>query len=66
MSRTDGDLQDQGILAECESTVQKTIDGLGGIDIIVSNAVSRLSPNHGGTSPLSRLSVGLDQIYPIR
>ncbi|KAL8631324.1 hypothetical protein Q9189_002923 [Teloschistes chrysophthalmus] len=36
--------QDQGILADCENTVQKTIDGLGGIDIIVSNAVSRLSP----------------------
>ncbi|KAL8694742.1 MAG: hypothetical protein Q9218_000668 [Villophora microphyllina] len=29
---------DQGILVDCENTVQKTIDGLGGIDIIVSNA----------------------------
>ncbi|KAI4107732.1 MAG: hypothetical protein L6R37_001417 [Teloschistes peruensis] len=29
---------DQGVLADCENTVQKTIDGLGGIDIIVSNA----------------------------
>ncbi|KAL9586036.1 MAG: hypothetical protein Q9212_001181 [Teloschistes hypoglaucus] len=42
---------DQGILADCENTVQKTIDGLGGIDIIVSNAVSRLSP-HGSISAL--------------
>ncbi|KAL8834724.1 MAG: hypothetical protein Q9176_007331 [Flavoplaca citrina] len=31
-------LQDQGVLAECEDTVQKTIDGLGGLDILVSNA----------------------------
>lgn len=31
---------DQGILADCENTVQKSIDGLGGLDIIVSNAVS--------------------------
>ncbi|KAL8938312.1 MAG: hypothetical protein Q9211_003263 [Gyalolechia sp. 1 TL-2023] len=29
---------DQGILADCENTVQKSIDGLGGLDIIVSNA----------------------------
>ncbi|KAL8841061.1 MAG: hypothetical protein Q9170_001086 [Blastenia crenularia] len=31
-------LQDQGILSDCESTVQKSIEGLGGLDIIVSNA----------------------------
>ncbi|KAL8759852.1 MAG: hypothetical protein Q9184_003505 [Pyrenodesmia sp. 2 TL-2023] len=31
-------MQDQGILADCENTVQSSIDGLGGLDIIVSNA----------------------------
>ncbi|KAL8943082.1 MAG: hypothetical protein Q9216_001282 [Gyalolechia sp. 2 TL-2023] len=36
---------DQGILVECENTVQKSIDGLGGLDIIVSNAVSWFSPS---------------------
>lgn len=30
-----------GILAECERTIQEAIDGLGGLDVIVSNAVSR-------------------------
>ncbi|KAL8929360.1 MAG: hypothetical protein Q9172_000533 [Xanthocarpia lactea] len=29
---------DQGVLADCENTVQKSIDGLGGLDILVSNA----------------------------
>lgn len=29
---------DQGVLADCERTVQKSIDGLGGLDIIISNA----------------------------
>ncbi|KAL8674955.1 MAG: hypothetical protein Q9168_000658 [Polycauliona sp. 1 TL-2023] len=29
---------DQGVLAECENTVQETIDRLGGLDILVSNA----------------------------
>ncbi|KAI4224726.1 MAG: hypothetical protein L6R36_004456 [Xanthoria steineri] len=30
--------QDQGVLAECENTVQESIDRLGGLDILVSNA----------------------------
>ncbi|KAI4285310.1 MAG: hypothetical protein L6R38_000734 [Xanthoria sp. 2 TBL-2021] len=29
---------DQGVLAECENTVQESIDRLGGLDILVSNA----------------------------
>lgn len=33
-------LQDVGVLADCERTVQESIDGLGGLDIIISNAVS--------------------------
>ena len=33
-------LQDQGVLADCERMVQESIDGLGGLDIIISNAVS--------------------------
>lgn len=37
---TEPHMQDQGILADCENTVQSSIDGLGGLDIIVSNAVS--------------------------
>ncbi|KAL8739016.1 MAG: hypothetical protein Q9181_000298 [Wetmoreana brouardii] len=32
------DVKDQGVLADCENTVQQSIDGLGGLDIIVSNA----------------------------
>lgn len=28
-----------GVLADCESTVQEAIDGLGGLDVIISNAV---------------------------
>ena len=33
-------MQDTGTLEDCERIVQETIDGLGGIDVIVSNAVS--------------------------
>ena len=32
-----------GLLKDCERTVQESIDALGGLDIIVSNAVSSLS-----------------------
>lgn len=30
--------QDVGVLADCERTVKESISGLGGLDIIISNA----------------------------
>ncbi|KAL9042870.1 MAG: hypothetical protein Q9180_000293 [Flavoplaca navasiana] len=48
-------LQDQGVLAECENTVQKTIDGLGGLDILVSNAVRLRSDPKLGLPSLSEV-----------
>ncbi|KAL8683638.1 MAG: hypothetical protein Q9186_000411 [Xanthomendoza sp. 1 TL-2023] len=68
----DGSLpQDQGILADCENTVQKSIDGLGGLDILVSNAVS---PGGGKSEAIDtydrkaerRHPLGLDQDVQIR
>ncbi|KAI4190476.1 MAG: hypothetical protein L6R41_000781 [Letrouitia leprolyta] len=44
---------DQGILADCENTVQKSIDGLGGLDIIVSNAGWTKFTNFGDLDALS-------------
>lgn len=32
-------MQDAGIEEDCKKTVQETIEGLGGIDIIIANAV---------------------------
>lgn len=34
--------KDVGVLADCEKTVQESIDRLGGLDIIIANAVSNL------------------------
>ncbi|KAL8899756.1 MAG: hypothetical protein Q9192_001422 [Flavoplaca navasiana] len=53
-------LQDQGVLAECENTVQKTIDGLGGLDILVSNAVRLRSQARPALAERSQY-LGLDQ-----
>ncbi|KAL9641008.1 MAG: hypothetical protein Q9204_000411 [Flavoplaca sp. TL-2023a] len=58
-------LQDQGVLAECEDTVQKTIDGLGGLDILVSNAV-RLRSQARPTLAERSQYLGLDQNVHIR
>lgn len=32
-------MKDVGVLADCERIVQESVDGLGGLDIIVANAV---------------------------
>lgn len=51
--------QDQGVLAECENTVQESIGRLGGLDILVSNAVSRtLEPQ---PTVAEENVIGLDQ-----
>lgn len=41
-SLTDGFGQDVGVLQDCERIVTEATDGLGGLDIIISNAVSTL------------------------
>ncbi|KAL8656842.1 MAG: hypothetical protein Q9226_002514 [Calogaya cf. arnoldii] len=56
---------DQGVLAECENTVQETIDGLGGLDILVSNAVSLTTEPHV-TVAEDILHLGLDKDVYIR
>lgn len=45
-------LQDVGVLADCERTVQVSIDGLGGLDIIISNAVSVTASGPPGINPV--------------
>ncbi len=64
-----------GLLVDCERTVLESIDGLGGLDIIVSNAVGFPYDNFGiGRSRaleiemfiLSNRETGLDQIHSIR
>ena len=41
-------MQDMGVLADCEKAVKDSIAGLGGLDIIISNAVryAKSSPAH--------------------
>lgn len=51
--------QDQGVLAECENTVQESIDRLGGLDILVSNAVSLSIESRSAVA--EDKSIGLDQ-----
>lgn len=34
-----------GVLADCQKVVKEALAGLGGLDIIVSNAVRRYEPN---------------------
>ena len=61
-------------MADCERTVQESIDGLGGLDIIISNAVSFLGDtmNHNGTKFLDvtesytvAIETGLDQVRSV-
>lgn len=39
--------QDVGVLEDCERIVQGSIDALGGLDIIIANAVGASAPSLG-------------------
>jgi len=65
--KTDGTYQDMGIEADCIKTVEEATKGLGGLDIIISNAVS-LTFSGLAITILSSLTfaLGLDTLQHVR